>query len=81
MINRVTINWAIVTFFIGLALTFTVGSLSNPHDSTDDPDGHRSGLAVLTDCLTGRQYLMAYKGGLTPRLTEDGHQMIEKCTK
>lgn len=52
-----------------------------PLDSTDNPNGHRSGLAVLTDCLTGRQYLMAYKGGLTPRIGKDGQQMIEICKK
>ena len=43
-------------------------SRSNSYDDTDPPGG-RSGLVVLTDHLTGQQYLSSAKhGGLTPRL-------------
>ena len=46
-------------------------------DSTDG--ARRSGLAVLTDCLTGRQYLSASGGGVTPRLDSAGVQIVEPC--
>jgi hypothetical protein len=36
-------------------------------DDSDPPKG-RSDLLVLTDHLTGKQYLVGPKGGITPRL-------------
>ncbi len=40
-----------------------------PHDSTDNPDGGRSGLILYTDHLTGCQYIKAgYFSTLVPRM-------------
>lgn len=47
----------------------------SPRDSTDPPAGRRSGLVILTDHLTGCQYLGASRGGVTPRLRADGSQI------
>ena len=46
-------------------------------DATDPPAG-RSDMQIMTDHQTGCQYLMSARGGLTPRLDENGKQM---CTK
>jgi hypothetical protein len=46
-------------------------------DATDPPAG-RSDMIIMTDHQTGCQYLMGSRGGLTPRLDENGKQM---CTK
>jgi hypothetical protein len=46
-----------------------------PHDDSDPPGG-RSDLSIRIDALTGCQYLSAgWRGGLTPRLDRDGHQI------
>ena len=50
----------------------------SPRDDTDPVSG-RSGLTVLTDCLTGRQYLTAQRGGVFPRLDSEGRQIIKQC--
>ena len=45
-----------------------------PHDSTDNPDGGRSGLILYTDHLTGCQYLRAgWFSPLVPRMYQDTH--------
>ena len=44
-----------------------------PKDDTDSPDG-RNGMVLLTDHLTGCQYLRA-GGGVTPRMDRNGKQI------
>lgn len=47
-------------------------------DDSDTGPWKRSGFAVRTDALTGRQYLESSKGFLTPRIGTDGQQIIVK---
>jgi hypothetical protein len=46
-------------------------------DETDPPAG-RSDMKIMTDHETGCQYLMASRGGLTPRLDENGKPICIK---
>jgi hypothetical protein len=48
-----------------------LGSCFTPYDSCDG-EGHRCGLRIRTDALTGCQYLESTGGALTPRLARDG---------
>lgn len=41
-------------------------------DSTDNIDGQRSGLKLYTDYGTGCEYLATVRGGLFPRIADDG---------
>lgn len=41
-------------------------------DDSDAPKGPRSGFHVLTDHLTGNQYLMTRQGFITPRYDTNG---------
>ena len=47
-----------------------------PKDDSDSPTA-RSGMLVLTDHLTGCQYLTTSRGGITPRWTRDGEQVCK----
>lgn len=63
-----------VGFGLGLLLVValqTLGFRIFARDATDPPGG-RSGMAVLRDHGTGREYLMSPTGSLTPRLPSDG---------
>lgn len=78
-------GWLHTAFGIVVAIwaMMVVGALTewvfpSPRDDTD-PHGGRSGLTVLTDCLTGRQYLTAQRGGVYPRLDSEGRQIIKQC--
>ena len=78
-------NWVDVTIGIFVAVSavmalfaFMAWVLPPPRDDTDPTNG-RSGLAVMTDCLTGRQYLTTQRGGVYPRLDSDGRQIIKQC--
>ena len=68
---------ALATALLVIALALPVSP--RPLDSTDNPNGKRSGLIIRTDCLTGGQYLVASTGGVTPRLGRDGMQIKEEC--
>lgn len=46
-----------------------------PRDSTDAPDGPRSGMVIRVDALTGCQYVESGRGGLAPRLGPDGRPL------
>lgn len=49
-----------------------------PLNDSDTPD-KRSGASVITDGLTGCQYLkVSSSGGITPRLGVDGKQICKK---
>ena len=47
-----------------------------PRDDSDPIDG-RSNMSVLTDALTGCQYLTTQRGGITPRWTRDREQVCK----
>ena len=64
-----------------IAITFAVDFFDlRARDSTDPVTGDRSGMTVLTDAMTGCQYLTTANGGLTPRNGENGFQVCEKVT-
>ncbi len=51
-----------------------IGSIVGYQQKDDtDPSGGRSGLKIYTDSGTGCQYLSVSGGGVTPRLSADGH--------
>ena len=51
-----------------------IGSIVGyPQKDDTDPSGGRSGLKIYTDSGTGCQYLSVSGGGVTPRLSADGH--------
>ena len=51
-----------------------IGSIVGyPQKDDTDPSGGRSGLKIYTDSGTGCQYLSVSGGGVTPRLSSDGH--------
>lgn len=51
-----------------------IGAFSE-RDSTDAPNGKRSGVRLHTDHLTGCQYLSVPLGGLTPRMDSAGRHL------
>ena len=55
-----------------------VASIMQPFEPKDDSDfpDHSSGMSVLTDHLTGCQYLG--RGSLTPRMDANGKQICKK---
>jgi len=50
-------------------------SMGRPPRDNSDPIGGRSNMEVLTDALTGCQYLAAQRGGITPRMGADNKQV------
>jgi hypothetical protein len=48
--------------------------VESPRDNSD-PLGGRSNMNVLTDALTGCQYLETRKGGITPRMDANNKQV------
>ena len=67
MVMYYAIGFLVVTATnVGLARWTDIG-----RDDTDPPSG-RSDMRILTDNLTGCQYLNPSRGGATPRLTADG---------
>lgn len=66
----------VIYYAIGaVALAITNAGLTRwtdvGRDDTDPPNG-RSDMRILTDHLTGCQYLSPSRGGATPRLTANG---------
>lgn len=53
------------------ALVTMLGNYVRPYDDTDFKD-RRSNLEVRTDARTGCQYLVTQRGGITPRLDQNG---------
>lgn len=65
-----------ISSILWLLIGWGVKSLApRPYDDTDNGN-QRSGLEVRTDHLTGCQYLVADRGGLTPRMAADGKKHI-----
>ena len=60
-----------------IVLLLTLVSGTADKDSTDKPNGGRSGLRLSVDHQTGCNYLVAPGGGITPRLSRDGKHMCE----
>ena len=78
--NGVTDGIFAAAIYLSLAalIVTSVANYSRPYDDTDF-NGNRSGMEVLTDCLTGLQYLSTREGGLTPRLNNDQTQIRKDC--
>lgn len=69
-----------MSFIFGFAVgawSLLIFSLLCKDDERDSTDGlhKRSGMKIHTDHLTGLQYLGTGRGGLTPRLDQNGAQM------
>lgn len=62
------------------ALSLVLGLVAEP-DSTDTPDGARSGMSLHVDHRTGCQYLSKPFGGITPRLDANGKHMCSRMGK
>jgi hypothetical protein len=67
-------------FIITAAVLFSIVIVAGlaqhqpPRDNSDPPGG-RSNMSVLTDALTGCQYLATQRGGITPRMGADNKQV------
>ena len=69
----------ITTAAVLISIVIVVGLWAHhqpPRDDSDPIDG-RSNMSVLTDALTGCQYLTTQRGGITPRWTRDGEQVCK----
>lgn len=60
---------------LALLLTGCLPGCVQTRDDSDMPDGRPSGMRVLSDNLTGCQYLAYSSGGITPRMGADGKQV------
>ena len=72
------LTWSRV-WFVSMVILFALVIYQStlpfePKDDSDSPTGS-SGMLVLTDHLTGCQYL--YRGSLVPRWTRDGEQICK----
>lgn len=65
------------TVFAMMAIILGALAPAPPKDNTDPAEG-RSQMGLHTDCLTGLQYLTARGGGITPRLGNDGNQIVDR---
>ena len=62
----VPLAWLVLWLWVWLAVP-------DPARDDSDPPGGRSGMMVLTDNLTGCQYL--YRSSITPRMDSNGKQI------
>ena len=63
---------ATVVVVIGVVVLL---NMHQPRRDNSDPIGGRSNMQVLTDALTGCQYLATQRGGITPRMDADNKQV------
>lgn len=72
--------WMCGVFIAGCLILLSMALVAKPSDkdSTDNPNGGRSGLRLSVDHQTGCHYLVAPGGGITPRLSRDGKHMCEQ---
>lgn len=71
-------DFALYAFLAISCVSMIWNALGLGMDDSDSSPWKRSGFAVRTDALTGRQYLESSKGFLTPRIGADGQQIIVK---
>ena len=66
----------IITAAVLVSIVIVAGLAQHqpPRDNSDPPGG-RSNMSVLTDALTGCQYLATQRGGITPRMGADNKQV------
>lgn len=76
---KLLILWFVATMVVAAVNQLVVRHTDIGRDDTDPPFG-RSDMKIMTDHATGCQYLMGSRGGLTPRLDENGKQMCKKGT-
>lgn len=67
-----TFDIAIGVLFALLLISLARAGGKLGRDSTDDPNGARSGFVILTDHATGVQYLAIPFVGLSPRIDSNG---------
>jgi hypothetical protein len=61
----------------GFTLQVIISLFKVGYDNSDDyENGKRSGVKVVVDHLTGVNYLMNPKGGITPRITDRGGVVV-----
>lgn len=82
---RFTIGAAVAVAVLAVALSLSGivhaivrNTLGLSVDDCDRSAWERCGVKVITDNLSGLQYLMSPQGGLTPRLAPDGKQVRVK---
>lgn len=68
-ILQVLITFWLLGVFIVFAINAAANYLGRATDSTDRDAFHRSGVHIVTDHKTGREYLITPEGGITPRLS------------
>lgn len=68
-------HWILAWIFILIILSYFISLLPIGLDDSDLSASKRSDMKIYTDYKTGLQYLGTSKGGLTPRLNNDGSQM------
>jgi|GEM_PF-5098882 len=72
---------AVIYVVVAVLLSMVNYALANYTDigrDDSDPPAGRSDMKIMTDHMTGCQYLMSARGGLTPRMDENGKQMCLK---
>ena len=65
---------ALAAAVVVIAVVSFLSMHQTPRDNSD-PIGGRSNMSVLTDALTGCQYLATQRGGITPRMGADNKQV------
>lgn len=73
--------WFCMWFVISLVISFLFNRFTDIGRDDSDSKTEKSGVKVVTDHLTGLQYLETSRGGITPRLDIDGKQVISKDKK
>ena len=69
-------GWGIITAAVLISIVIVAGLAQHqPPRDNSDPIGGRSNMSVLTDALTGCQYLATTRGGITPRMGADNKQV------
>ena len=76
-VSKATMIYLLVSLALGAANGLLARYTDIGRDDTDPP-GNRSNLLIMTDHATGCQYLTSVRGGLTPRLDENGKQICIK---
>lgn len=70
--------WICAWFVFALFVGFLFNRFTDIGRDDSDSETERSGVKIITDHLTGLQYLETERGGITPRLNIDGKQVIAK---
>lgn len=74
------INYIAILIIAGVIISYLIGLTPFGRDDSDSQKwgGGRSNMKILTDALTGCQYLSDGHGGLVPRLDINGKALLCK---